>query len=66
MKYVLENPRESVGERIGWGAWNTTYPEVVAAFKKTTGKDAVFRDVSQEEWFESMGSRVWVRMWIRT
>jgi len=53
-RYVLEHPGESVGKRIGWGAWITTYPELCVAFRNATGQRAIFQDVSQEEWFEGI------------
>ena len=53
-RYVFENPAECVGKSIGWGAWYTSYPELIRAFKKATGNEAVFHDLTQEEWFEKL------------
>lgn len=58
VRYGLENPEECVGKKLGWAPWIVTYPEVVEAFRKATGKEAVFQDVSQEQWFEGMRAYV--------
>lgn len=57
-RHVFENSRETVGKTLSWGAWYTTYSELASAFENTTGKKAVFKDVTQEEWFEGISSYV--------
>ncbi|PVH85917.1 NAD(P)-binding protein [Cadophora sp. DSE1049] len=47
-----------VRTRYVWATWTTTYPELVAAFRNSTGRDAVFRDITQEEWFERLSAYV--------
>ncbi|KAL2061876.1 hypothetical protein VTL71DRAFT_7254 [Oculimacula yallundae] len=57
-RYVLEHPEECVGKTIGWAPWYTTYPELVKAFESVTGKRALLRDCSQNEWFERLKAYV--------
>lgn len=54
VRWVLANPEKSVGKRIGGAPYVTTWTDLAKAFSEVTGKKAVFRDVSQEEWFEGM------------
>jgi hypothetical protein len=57
-RYVFENPGECVGKTISWGAWYTTYPEIVTAFQNVTGKKAIFNDISQDKWFQGLSAYV--------
>lgn len=50
--WVLTNPEKSVGRFMDAGAIPSSWPEIVAAFMKVTGKSARFQPVTQEQWFE--------------
>ncbi|KAF2492945.1 NAD(P)-binding protein [Lophium mytilinum] len=54
VKWVLGHPEESVGKRIAGAPFVTSWPELVEAFKEATGLEAVFRDLTKEEWFEGI------------
>lgn len=51
VEWVLENPEKSAGRFMDAGAIPSSWPEIVAAFVKVTGKKARFQPLSQEEWF---------------
>lgn len=51
VEWVLENPEKSAGRFMDAGATPSSWPEVVAAFTKVTGKRARFQPLSQDEWF---------------
>ncbi|KAH7313188.1 hypothetical protein BKA65DRAFT_574281 [Rhexocercosporidium sp. MPI-PUGE-AT-0058] len=57
-RYAFENPGECVGKTIGWATWMTMYSELVTAFKNVTGKEAMFRDITYDEWFERLSAYV--------
>ncbi|KAF2807119.1 NAD(P)-binding protein [Mytilinidion resinicola] len=54
VKWVLRYPGESVGRRVAGAPFVTTWVELVGAFEEATGMQAVFRDVTKEEWFEGI------------
>lgn len=51
VEWVLNHPEKSAGRFIDAGAIPSSWPEIVAAFTKVTGKGARFQPLSQEEWF---------------
>ncbi|KAJ6561681.1 hypothetical protein B0H19DRAFT_943733 [Mycena capillaripes] len=53
VRWVFDNPSRSVGKRITLPTYPTTLKEIAAAFEKVTGKKAVAKDVTQDEWFEA-------------
>ncbi|KAJ7304785.1 hypothetical protein DFH08DRAFT_825348 [Mycena albidolilacea] len=60
-KYVcwaFDNPSRSVGKHITLPTYPTTLRGVAEAFEKVTGKKAVAKDVTQDEWFEAAKSYV--------
>jgi hypothetical protein len=54
VKWVLENPGKSVGKRVNGAPFVTIWTDLAKAFSKATGKKAVSRDLSQDEWFEGI------------
>jgi hypothetical protein len=54
VRWIFENPEASSGKILTWGTLNTSYKELVQAFEETTGKKAVFKDLTQDEWFERL------------
>lgn len=52
LRWIFEHPEASTGKTLGWGVMYTSYKDLVQAFEETTGKQAVFKDLTQDEWFD--------------
>ncbi len=52
--WILGHPEESIGRRVSGAPFVTTWPELASSFSEATGKDAVFKDLTQEEWFNRL------------
>jgi hypothetical protein len=50
--WVLSHPEKSVGKRVSGSPFVTTWAELAASFSQATGKTAVSKDLTPEEWFE--------------
>ncbi|KAF7348833.1 NmrA-like family protein [Mycena venus] len=58
VRWAFDNPSRSVGKRITLPTYPTTLKGVAEAFEKVTGKKAIAKDVTQDEWFEAAKSYV--------
>jgi hypothetical protein len=47
-----------VGKRIAGAPFVTTWPELATSFSEATGKDAVFKDLTQEQWFDGIAEYI--------
>lgn len=57
-KRILEHPEDSLGQFVSCAPFLTTYPELVEAFTNVTGKEAVFHELTQNQWFQVMSAYV--------
>lgn len=55
--WIFQNPAKAEGRFIDAGAIPSTWPQIVEAFKTTTGKDARFQPVTQDAWFAAAASK---------
>jgi uncharacterized protein YbjT (DUF2867 family) len=56
--WVLSHPEQSIGKRVSGAPFVTTWPELAASLTEATGKRAVFRDLTADEWFEGLSSYI--------
>ncbi len=55
-KWMFEHPDQIVGKTIRWAPLYTKYDELARAFEETTSQKAMFRDVSQDDWFRGLSA----------
>ncbi|KAK4494264.1 hypothetical protein PRZ48_014562 [Zasmidium cellare] len=55
--WIFQNPTKAKGRFIDAGAIPSSWPQIVNAFKKTTGKEARFQTLTQDEWFAAAKSK---------
>lgn len=55
--WIFQNPTKAKGRMIDAGAIPSTWPQIVDAFKETTGKEARFIPVTQDQWFAGAVSK---------
>jgi uncharacterized protein YbjT (DUF2867 family) len=58
VKWVIENPERSIRKRVNGAPFVTTWDDLANAFGEVTGTKTVFRDLSQDEWFEGIKAYV--------
>ncbi|KAL6904210.1 hypothetical protein GGI43DRAFT_432821 [Trichoderma evansii] len=54
VRWIFEHPEAATGKTIEWAPFYTSYKDLVQAFEETTGKQAVFKDLTQDEWFDRL------------
>ncbi|UKZ92909.1 uncharacterized protein TrAFT101_007842 [Trichoderma asperellum] len=54
VRWIFEHPEAAIGKKLDWGLLYTSYKDLVQAFEETTGKQAVFKDLTQDEWFDRL------------
>jgi hypothetical protein len=54
IRWMFEHPEAIIGKRVSWAPFYTSYKDLVQAFEEATGKQAVFKDLTQDEWFERL------------
>ncbi len=52
-RWLVENPEKSSGLNLEVATANVGWEEVASSFTKVTGKKAIFRDISLDEYFAS-------------
>ncbi|RFU81273.1 nadp-binding [Trichoderma arundinaceum] len=54
VRWMFENPEAVIGKTVVWAPFYTSYKDLVKIFEETTGKRAIFKDLTQDEWFDRL------------
>lgn len=57
-RWIFDNPEKSVGKIISLPTYPTSLKEVAEAFTRATGKPAIAKDITQDEWFDAAAAYV--------
>ncbi|KIM74899.1 hypothetical protein PILCRDRAFT_92388 [Piloderma croceum F 1598] len=57
-QWIFDNPSKSIGRRISLPTYPTSLKGIAEAFTRVTGKRAVAKDVTQDEWFAAASAYV--------
>jgi hypothetical protein len=57
-RWIFDNPSKSIGRRISLPTYPTSLRCIAEAFGRVTGKRAVAKDVTQDEWFAAASAYV--------
>ncbi|KAF7974135.1 hypothetical protein HWV62_13361 [Athelia sp. TMB] len=57
-RWALDHPERSIGRRLSIPTYPTTLANIAEAFTKTTGKQAIAKDITLDEWFAAISAYI--------
>ena len=57
-RWIFDHPEQSVGRRLSIPTYPTSLASIAEAFTKTTGKQAIAKDITLDQWFAAAAAYV--------